>query len=83
MNWLTPYIEAWEHQFGGHPATGPLAKTMKQLEARNSSEDVLARWEAYLREAGPMFANAPRFAQTYGSWKPKQELKELRIEEEG
>ena len=78
MTWLTPYIEAWEERFGGEPATGALARTMRRLEVRHDPEEVLERWKVYLKEAEPLFANSPRFAQTYGSWKPKQGLKELR-----
>ena len=85
MTWLTPYIEAWKEKMGGDPPTGPLARWMRRLERDYPPEDVLARWKAYLKEAHPMYANPARFSMTYGSWKPKQGLKELRdpLNEEG
>ena len=85
MTWLTPYIEAWEQRFGGGPAVGSLARVMRRLEKHNSPAEVLARWEAYLARADPLYANPARFSSTYGSWKPKQELKELPdpLKEEG
>ncbi len=78
MTWLTPYIEAWESQYGGHPNVGALARELRPLEDAHGRKDVLDRWGTYLRTAHPLYANAARFSQTYGSWKPKQGLKELR-----
>ena len=85
MTWLTPYIEAWERQYGGTPVAGVLAGYLRPLEKLHGPEDVVARWKAYLAKADPLYASPSRFAQTYGSWKPKRELKKLAdpLNEEG
>ena len=77
MTWLKPYCEAWEQRFGGEPAYGHLAKVMGRLELLHDREEVLARWREYVKQSDHLYANASRFSQTYGSWKPKRELKEL------
>lgn len=78
MTWLTPYIEAWEQQYGGTPAAKILAGYMGPLEKAHGPEDVVAHWKFYLKKADPLYAGPARFSQTYGVWKPKQELKELK-----
>jgi len=77
MTWLTPYMEAWEEAYGGEPAAGHLAMALSRLDHDHGTVEVLARWRAYLARADPLYASPSRFAQTYGSWKPKRELKEL------
>ena len=77
MTWLTSYMKAWEEHYGGVPAAAVLANYMRPLEVKHGADEVLARWKAYLAKADPLYASASRFSQTYGSWKPKQGLKEL------
>ena len=75
--WLTPYGKVWEDAYGGEPPWGRLAATFGFLRDRHSNTEILSRWRQYCKSTEGQFASAERFSQTYGSWKPKRELKEL------
>ncbi len=77
MTWLTPYVTAWEEEFGGTPVFGPMMKALGPLHTKHGEVEVLARWKKYLKVADPLYANPARFAQTFGAWKPQASRKNL------
>ena len=74
--WLTAFGKVWEGEYGGEPPWGRLGKTLKPLVAKHG-DAVFPAWVRYCNSTVGQFASVERFAQTYGSWKPKQGLKEL------
>lgn len=68
--WLTPYLEAWKRTFGGDLSPKRAAGALGALRTQHGDDEVLGRWEMYLRENAhkPEFANPQTFARTFGSW---------------
>ena len=79
MTWLTPYVEAWEQEFGGTPMLGQLMKSLGPLHTKHGTAEVLPCWKRYLAASDPLYVSPARFAQTYGAWKPttRQNLADL------
>jgi hypothetical protein len=68
VSWLTPYCVAWKLQYGGDMAIGPATKPLAALRSEHDEAVVLGRWRNYLAATGAQYANAARFAQTFGQW---------------
>jgi len=67
-NWLAPYLQAWKDRYGGAGSAGQLARHLRPVEAEHGSGRTLRAWTAYLAQTEARFANASRFATTFGSW---------------
>jgi Helix-turn-helix domain len=71
--WLTPFATTWTTAYGGTPAFGELAKHLAPLVKVHPVGEVLEHWERYLATTDGRYANAARFAQTFGKWgKPER-----------
>lgn len=75
--WATPFGMIWEDEYHGTPPWGRLAGALPPLIEKHGAADVLDHWSRYCHSTAAQYASAEKFAQTYGSWKPKRELKEL------
>ena len=75
--WATPFGMVWEDEYHGTPPWGRLAGALPPLIEKHGAAVVLEYWRRYCKSNAAQFASAEKFAQTYGSWKPKQGLKEL------
>ena len=76
-NWIAEAGEVWKTAYGGTVPYGRIGKALKPLAADHTTAEILAAWKVYIKSTDGQFASAERFASTYGSWKPKQGLKEL------
>lgn len=74
VTWLTPYWDAWIDAYDGKPNGGVLAKALKALHDEHGEAVVLPRWRYFLSETPAGFVNPHKFASTFGSWEPRQEL---------
>ena len=73
-SWITPFWDVWVQQYGGDPAAGPLAKSLKPLVERHGTEEVLRHWKSYLSATDACYNPQPhKFASTFASWEPKPE----------
>lgn len=80
--WLTPYWDVWLEVYGkeSEPPAGILAKNLAPLDKKHGVAVVLPRWRRYLKATDPQYVSVPKFAQTFGSWKPshQSDLPDLR-----
>jgi hypothetical protein len=66
--WLTPYADLWRKHYGGDMSIGPAIRPLAKLRAEHGDEETLRRWGHYLANTSGNFANAARFAATWGTW---------------
>jgi hypothetical protein len=73
--WLTPIIEAWEHEMGaGSFPLGQALKPLAQLRKKNTEHEIAKRIGYYCRDAirrnEVKFMSIPKFAATFKTWAP-------------
>ena len=73
--WLTPIIEAWEHEMGaGSFPMGQALKPLAQLRKKNTEHEIAKRIGYYCRDAirrnEVKFMSIPKFAATFKTWAP-------------
>jgi hypothetical protein len=66
--WLTPFADAWRTRYGGEMSAGKAVRALSQLVERHGADEVLRRWGIYLAATAAEYANAPKFAETWGRW---------------
>lgn len=68
--WLTPYGDIWFQVFEGEMPFTVFARDLKKLETKHGKVMVAVRWRRYCEAhvGKAQFANAAKFAQTYGQW---------------
>lgn len=66
--WMTPYAEAWREQYQGDMSIGPATRPLSKLRETHGEEETLKRWRHYLAATEALYANAARFAATFGMW---------------
>ena len=66
--WLTPFAEAWRARYGGEMSAGKAVKALARLVEQHGTEEVERRWGIYLAATAAEYANAPKFAETWGRW---------------
>lgn len=73
--WLTPYLDDWQEVYGGELPPKRAAAALGPLHTKYGDDEVLPRWRFYLEQHRdkPGIATPQGFAQTYGSWEPREE----------
>lgn len=66
--WLTPFAEAWRAKYGGEMSAGRAVQSLSRLVEQQGTDEVLRRWAIYLDATAAEYANAPKFASTWGRW---------------
>jgi hypothetical protein len=66
--WLTTFADAWRAKFGGEMSAGKAVSALSRLVAQHGAEETLRRWDIYLAATAAEYANAPKFAETWGRW---------------
>jgi hypothetical protein len=66
--WLTPFADAWRAKYGGEMAAGTAARSLKKLVDTHGTAEVERRWTIYVNATEAEYANAPKFASTWGRW---------------
>lgn len=66
--WLTPFADTWRSRYGGEMSAGRAVQSLARLVELYGAEEVLRRWVIYLDATAAEYANAPKFAQTWGRW---------------
>jgi hypothetical protein len=69
--WLTPFADAWRARNGGTMSAGKAVKALADLVEEYGADETLRRWVIYLAAKGE-YANAPKFAETWGLWDKPQ-----------
>lgn len=67
-SWSRAACDGWIERFGGVAPGGQIGRHLKPLVERHGWEEVNRAWRTYLAESQASFANAARFASTYGEW---------------
>lgn len=67
-SWLTPFATAWREKYGGEMSAGKAVKALSRLVELHGADEVLRRWTIYLAATAAEYANAPKFAETWGRW---------------
>jgi hypothetical protein len=70
--WLTPFADAWRAKYGGEMAAGTAVRSLRKLVDEYGSPEVERRWLIYTAATPPEYANAPKFAATWGRWDKAQ-----------
>lgn len=66
--WLSPFAAAWREKYGGEMSAGKAVKALSRLVELHGADEVLRRWTIYLAATAAEYANAPKFAETWGRW---------------
>lgn len=66
--WLGRFGAAWRERYGGKMPTGPAVGPLRTIIAAYGEEEAFRRWAIYLGATAGSFANAARFAATWGEW---------------
>jgi hypothetical protein len=66
--WLSPFADAWRSRYGGEMSAGKAVKALARLVELHGADEVLRRWAIYLAATAAEYANAPKFAETWGRW---------------
>jgi hypothetical protein len=67
-SWLAPFATAWREKYGGEMSAGKAVKALSRLVELHGADEVLRRWTIYLAATAAEYANAPKFAETWGRW---------------
>ncbi len=69
--WSTQAVDDWAARFdGGTAPGGQIGKALAPLVKAHGWETVRPAWQRYLAATEARFASAPRFAATFGDWRP-------------
>jgi hypothetical protein len=66
--WLSPFAEAWRSRYGGEMSAGKAVRAIARLREIHGADETLRRWRIYLEATAAEYANAPKFAETWGRW---------------
>lgn len=67
--WLPLFQAAWRERFEGEMPVQRSVRALRKLCEKNDPGEVLRRWVIYLAAVNDgQFANAEKFASTYGQW---------------
>jgi len=69
-SWLTPYWDAWCELYGDPPIgmTGPLTKSLRQLETKHGPTKTLLHFRNYLKVTTAAYVNLGKFSATFSQW---------------
>lgn len=66
--WMTPFADAWCDRYGGDMPIKPAVRPLRALVDEHGADETLRRWTIYLAATEGAYANAARFASTWGEW---------------
>ena len=76
-NWIAEAGEVWKAAYRGTVPYGRIGKALTPLTDDHTTAEILAAWKVYTAKVDGQFASPDHFANSFGKWEPRRELKEL------